>query len=119
MNSGPFMNKRWTRFEDAALQSRLVRKATQLGAPFSPAPDGGIWYDDEEWCRYGDPQLLTLDDEFGPEWVAVYAHDPKQCLERVEFLRERGVRYVIWSDSYNGASIVLERSACPADWDYA
>jgi len=60
-----------------------------------------------------------LDEAFGLDWVAVYADDAKQRAERTAMLNENGVRYVVWSDDPQGTTIVLARTQCPADWEYA
>jgi hypothetical protein len=77
------MGQRWIRFAEERVQSLLTHKAEQLGAAFSLDTEGRVWFDDEEWWRAGDPHILTLDDEFGPEWVAVYADEPVQRAERI------------------------------------
>jgi hypothetical protein len=112
------MGQRWTQFADEQLQSLLFRKAGERGAAFRLGADGRIWFDDEEWCRAGDPHILALDELFGPEWVAVYANEPGQRGERTRYLSERGIRFVVWFDK-QGTTLVLDRQACPAGWDYA
>lgn len=96
----------------------LVEKARQLGVGCSVDLEGRIEFDDEEWCRVGDPHILTLDDEFGPMWVAVYTADPIQREERASALTARGVKYQVWFDA-SGTSLVLDKRDCPADWEYA
>jgi hypothetical protein len=112
------MSKRWTRFGDERLQSLLVCKARQFGVGFSLDAEGRVWFEDGEWCRAGDPHILTLDGEFGPEWVAVYADDPAQRAARIQHLAGQGIRFVVWFDA-EGTYLVLRREQCPSGWEYS
>ena len=113
------MSSQWTQFDDHDLQRKLIHKAAELGVDFSVEDNGRVSLDGEEWGRHNDPYILFLDEEFGSEWVAVYADDPAQRDARIALLRERGVKFVVWHDQFMGTSIVLDRVNCPVDWEIA
>jgi hypothetical protein len=109
---------RWLRFSDPLLQARLVEMSHEFGASCSTDEFGRLWFDDDEWRRFRDPHLLTLDERFGPDWVAVYADKPDERQQRVEELEKRGIPYVVWF-SDTGTFLVLVKVCCPADWEWS
>jgi hypothetical protein len=108
----------WLRFSDPALQNRLVEIAHSLGTTCSTDESQRLWYDDDEWWRFRAPHLLTLDERFGPDWVAVYADDPEQRRERIKQLEEVGIPYVVWFGDI-GTFLVMAKVYCPSDWEYS
>ena len=109
---------RWLRFSDPSLQARLVEMSHEFGASCSTDEFGRLWFDDDEWRQFRDPHLLTLDERFGPDWVAVYADKPDERQQRVEELEKRGIPYVVWF-SDTGTFLVLVKVCCPADWEWS
>jgi hypothetical protein len=106
------------RFDDDTIQSKLAQRARDAGVAFSTDDVGTILVNEPEWFAFSDLEISLLDDEFGVNWVAVYARDADERAQRTELLRQGGVRFVVWFHSREGTSIVLDKSACPPDWEH-
>ena len=110
----------WTKFSDENVQRRVVAIAQRIGLHYSVDDAGRFHFCDAETIEKGkgDPAVLALEEEFGPEWIALQidsSDDLQRCLAD---LGGRSIKHLIQTTDVC-RYIIVNRFQCPAGWSDA
>jgi hypothetical protein len=106
----------WTQFSDENAQRRLVSVAQRIGLHFSVDSQGRFHFCAAETLEKGksDPSVLALDEEFGPDWIALQedSDDLQRC---VSDLTQRGIKHLVETTSVC-RYVIVDKFLCPPEW---
>lgn len=107
----------WIQFSDDQAQQRLTAIAQRIGLRYAVDDMGRFHFCDAETIESGKdhPAVLALDEEFGPEWIALQM-DSSDVLDRcVTDLTRRNIRHLI-ETTEACRYVIVDRFQCPRAW---
>jgi len=107
----------WTKFSDEVVQQRMLEAAQRLGVRYSVDRQGRFHYCHSETSAEGkaNPNILALDEAFGPEWIALQMGSSEELERCVSELAQAGIRHLV--ERTNGPCyVIVDRFRCPPKW---
>ena len=93
----------------------MVAFARRVGMPYSVSEGKWFRYANADTFKFDAPDVIALDEFFGPNWLALVMDNNEQLRKLTSELEGSNKRHVIqWTD--NQTLVIVDLVDCPAEW---